>query len=171
MAALLVFSCAALFSLALVRYAAAPQWAALAKNNAALAHLKYSISAENGGASIAKRLIDKRDSLGIKFHDLRLEVGETKDLPGVLQMIIAKANAADIQFVKMQPQTETSAGPAAAYPIILEMSASYNSLGRFVSAIEAMPYVIRVDRIAITAQHNELLEIRILVTCFIQNKA
>jgi Tfp pilus assembly protein PilO len=96
--------------------------------------------------------------------------GGPKDLPGVLQTIIAKANAADIKFVKMQPQTESKTGVPINYTMVLELTASYNSYCRFIAALESLPSMVRIDRIALSDPKNNMLEIRTLVTCFIQPK-
>jgi Tfp pilus assembly protein PilO len=85
-------------------------------------------------------------------------------------MIIERANAADIKFVKMQPLADTKTGTPTNYPMVLELTASYNSYGRFIAALETQPSTVRVDRIAITAQKNTMLEIRTLITCSIQDK-
>jgi Pilus assembly protein, PilO. len=154
-----------------MRYGMMPRWEALTANRAVLERFKDSILKENGKASLIQQLTYDRDSLTIKNQNLMGEIGGTHDLSGVLQMIIAKANAADIKFVKMQPQAEIKAGTSMNYPIILECTASYYSYGRFIAALETRPSVMRVDRIAMTAQKNGLLDIRTLVTCFIQTKS
>jgi Tfp pilus assembly protein PilO len=166
----LVFSCSAMVSVLLMRYCMAPQWEALTAHKAVLASFKNSISMDNGNALLRKQLTEERESLKIKYRDLEKETGGSQDLSGVLEMIIVKANAADIKFVKMQPQAETKSGPSTVYPMILELMATYYSYGRFIAALESQPSAVRVDRVAITAQKNGLLEIRTLVTCFIQAK-
>jgi len=77
-----------------------PQWEAWTANKTVLASYRNSISGENGSATLKKRLVENKDSLKIKYDDLMRETGGSRDLSGVLQMIIAKANAADIKFVK-----------------------------------------------------------------------
>jgi Tfp pilus assembly protein PilO len=165
----LVFSCSVLLSLALVQYGAR-QWETLKANSALVTHLRNSNFTENATAALLKQLAASKDSLNEKYLDLMGTMGGPEDLSGVLHMIIAKANAADIPFVKMQPQTETKSGPAGAYPMILELTASFYSYGRFIAALEAYPSLLRIDRIAITAQKNGLLDIRTLITCSIQTK-
>ncbi|MGB7566823.1 MAG: type 4a pilus biogenesis protein PilO [Chitinivibrionales bacterium] len=170
LAPVLVFSCSALVSLLIMRYSTMPQWEALTARGAVLASFKNSVFQNNDNALLRKQLLEEKDSLKIKYHDLAREIGGSHDLSGVLQMIIAKANGADIAFVKMQPEAETRSGTTTIYPLILECSATYNAYGKFIAALETQPSVVRVDRIAITARKNELLEIRTLVTCFIQAK-
>ena len=92
----LVFSCSALVSLLIMRYSMIPQWEAWTANKTVLASYRNSISGENGSATLKKRLVENKDSLKIKYDDLMRETGGSRDLSGVLQMIIAKANAADI---------------------------------------------------------------------------
>jgi Tfp pilus assembly protein PilO len=166
----LVFSCSALFSLLAMRYWMAPQWEALTANKAVLASFRDSIVKDTGNSLLKKQLVENRDSLKIKYDDVLRETGGARDLSGVLQMIIAKANAADIKFVKMQPQAETKSGTSIVYPMVLELTATYYSYGRFIAALETLPWVVRVERMAITVQKTGLLEIRTLVTCFIQDK-
>jgi Tfp pilus assembly protein PilO len=166
----LVFSCSALVSLLIMRYSMIPQWEAWTANKTVLASYRNSISDENGSATLKKRLVENKDSLKIKYDDLMRETGGSHDLSGVLQMIIAKANAADIKFVKMQPQAETKSGTSTIYPMVLELTATYYSYGRFIAALEMQPSIVQVDRIAITAQKNGSLDIRTLITCFIQTK-
>lgn len=166
----LVFSCAALFSLVAIKYWMSPQWKILTANKALLASFENSVFKENGSVLLKNQLVEVRDSLKVKYGDLVRETGGSYDLSGILQMIIAKANAADIKFVKMQPQAETKSGTSMIYPMILELSATYHSYGKFIASLEMQPTVIRVDRIAIAAKKNGLLEIRTLITCFIQTK-
>jgi len=165
----LVFSCSVLLSLALVRYGVG-QWETLKANGVLVTHLRNSCFTENETAALLKQLTASRDSLNEKYRDLIGEMGGPGDLSGILHMIIAKANAAGISFVKMQPQTETKSGPTGTYPMILELTASFYSYGRFIAALEAYPSLLRIDRIAITAQKNGLLDIRTLITCSIQTK-
>ncbi len=163
---LLAFSCAVFLCLALVYFIALPQWGSFSRFSGRLNRLKEVLSEKNGAAALKSRFLDLQDSLKAASASLSLEFGETKDLPGILRLLIAKANAADIQFVKMQPQTETALGAAVTYPIVLELTTSYHSLGRFISSIEAMPHLVRVDRVALIAGRNNTVEARILVTCF-----
>jgi Tfp pilus assembly protein PilO len=164
--AVLIFSFAVLFSLALVRFIAQPQWGSFASNRTRLTDMKKALRGENGLKAIQTRLLTQQDSLAGAYEAISRDFGETKDLPGALRMLIEKANAADIQFVKMQPRPD-GAGDAGSYPIVLEMTASYHSLGRFISSLEAIPHVIHVDRMAITANRNPMLDIRIQLTCYL----
>ena len=164
--AALIFSVAVLCALASARFIAKSQWESFFHNASRLTEIKKVLQEKNGLDSIAKFLLLQQDSLASKFSTLK-QFEETKDLPGTLRMIIEKANAADIQFVKMQPRSEGSAGKTGAYPVMLEMNASYHSLGRFISLLEAAPHLLRIERLAVTVGKNATLDIKLQLTCFL----
>jgi Tfp pilus assembly protein PilO len=164
--AALVFSLAMLCALATTRFIAKPQWESFFRNTSRLTEIKKNLHNKNGLDSIAQFLALQQDSLASKFATLK-QFEETKDLPGALRMIIEKANAAGIQFVKMQPRSEGGAGKAGAYPVILEMNASYNSLGHFISLLEAAPQMLRIERLAVTVGNKATLDIKLQLTCFL----
>jgi type IV pilus assembly protein PilO len=160
-----VFTAVMLVSLALVRFVAAHAWEAFHEDAARLAALKAALAGSQGLDAEKKRLYLQQDSLTGRFQTLSRQFGGTKDLPGALRMLIEKANAADIRFVKMQPSSQGSPDKDGRYPIVLEMTASYHSLGRFVSSLEEVPHLVRLDRFAITANRGGMLDIRIQLTC------
>ena len=165
--AVLAFSLSLFIALGLVRAVAQPQWESVGTALSRLTTLKKGLRDPHGLEAIKRRLMAQQDSLSASFNDLSRHFGETKDLPGALRMLIEKANAADIQFVKMQPHSEGAPDKEGHYPIVLEMTASYNSLGRFISSLETVPHMVHVDRLAITAARNAMLDIRIQVTCYL----
>ena len=165
---LAVVSCAALLSLALVRYALMPQWQAYRAADAEVSHVKTLVSDKDRYGAIRARLLGKQRQLAQAYGRLApAQSGPAAgDLSGLLQLLIARARDADIRFVKMLPQQETRRQSQGEYPVILEMTTAYHSLGRFVSSLEELPRFFRVERLAITAQKNGL-DVRILVTCFL----
>ena len=164
---LLLFSCATLLSLALVRFFALAQWEALSLSEQRLERMSGALSGKNGAAALKSRLSDLQDSLTDACASLSQDFGDSKDLSGIVRLLIVKANAAGIQFVKMRPPTETAGAASATYPLVLELTTSYHSLGRFVSSMESLPHLVRVDRIALVAGRNNTVEVRILITCFL----
>jgi hypothetical protein len=165
---LAVFSCAMLLSLALARYLFVPQWQRYRVINAEVSHFKTLVSDNNRYGAIRARLLGKQQQLGLAYGRLApLQSGQAAgDLSGLLQLLIARARDADIRFVKMLPQQETRRQAQGEYPVILEMTTEYHSMGRFVSSLEELPRLFRVERLAVTAQKNGL-DVRILVTCFL----
>ena len=165
---LAVFSGAVLLSLCVARYALAPLWQGYRAVAAEVSHVKMLVSDKDRYGAIRTRLIDKQQQLSHGYA--RLAPGQAgpaaADLSGLLQLLIAKAKDADIRFVKMLPQQEARRQGRAEYPVVLEMTTAYHSLGRFVSSLEDLPRVFRVERLAVTAQKNGL-DVRVLVTCFL----
>jgi Tfp pilus assembly protein PilO len=165
--AIAIFSVAVLFSLVTVRFVAKPQWESLSRNHCRLAGFKKSSEGPGKPDSLKKVLMAQTDSLAVKCKALQ-QFDDRKDLPSVLRMLIEKANAADIAFVKMQPRSETAPDKAGPYPVVLEMTASYHSLGRFVSSLEEAPHLVHIDRIALTVGPKAMLDIKIQLTCFLK---
>jgi Tfp pilus assembly protein PilO len=165
---LLVLSLAVVVSLAVFRFVAAP----LARGAAACGLEGRSYAAM---AADTARLLDVKKLLADKKGQLDRAYAQAasrdtfSDLPGLLQLLIAKAKDADIRFVKMQPQVDERGQKESGYPVVLEMTAPYSSLGRFVSMLEKLPRYLRVERIALT-EGEKGLDIRILVTCFIRKE-
>jgi hypothetical protein len=164
---LLMFSCAVLLSLVFVRFVGIAQWRSFSYATERIARIRSVLSGKNGPETLKSRLLNLQDSLAGACASLSREYGDTKDLSGILRLLISKANAAQIQFVKMRPPSEAASGNVATYPLVLELTTSYQCLGRFVSSMESLPHLVRVDRIAITAVRNNMVEARILVTCFL----
>jgi Tfp pilus assembly protein PilO len=165
---LLALSVAVAVSLATVRFAAAP----IARKAAACFVESRSYAAMTADTArlrdVKNVLIDKRGQLERVYSQVASR-DTFSDLPGLLQLLIAKAKDADIRFVKMQPQIEDRGGKENGYPVLLEMTAPYSSLGRFVSSLEKLPRYLRIERVALTASEKGL-DIRILVACFIRKE-
>jgi Tfp pilus assembly protein PilO len=111
---------------------------------------------------------DKQTQLEKKHTELTQGLADPQDLSGLLQMIFDKAWDADIRFDKTVPQKETQGKDYMHYPVLLEMSTTYKSLGKFVSSLERMPQIVRVDRVAMSAKDNETISARMLITCFLR---
>jgi Tfp pilus assembly protein PilO len=165
---LAVFSCAVLLSLVLARYALVPQWQGYRAAAAEISHFKTLVSDKNRYGAIRARLLGKQQQLDRAYERLApMQSGPAADdRSGLLQLLIARAREADIRFVKMLPQQETRRQAQIEYPVILEMTTAYHSLGRFVSSLEDLPRLFRVERLAVTVQKSSL-DVRILVTCFL----
>ena len=126
------------------------------------------LSAQGNFARIRDELRDIHGQLSAKLAAISSGMGNPQDLSALLQMLIDRAKAADIRFVKMQPQSESTHADYIQYPVLLEMETTYHSLGQFVVALESMPHVVKIDRLAITAGASGKIDAKLLVTCFLQ---
>jgi Tfp pilus assembly protein PilO len=164
-----VLSGALLLSAAIARFALAPEVAAFRSTTVQLDYFKSLVSDTNRYQAIKDGLADKQNKLQ---HTL-VSMGSNSDelnprgLSELLQLLISRAGAADIRFVKMLPQQEVVHGDRIEFPVVLETTASYHSLGQFVSSLEELPSVLRIERLAITAQKADL-DVKILVTCYLR---
>lgn len=110
---------------------------------------------------------EKQKLLEIKHTELTQGMADPHDLSGLLQMIFDKAWAADIRFDKTMPQKEIHGRDYIHYPVSLEMTTTYNNFGMFISSLEKLPQIVRIDRTQITALPGESIAAKILVTCFL----
>jgi Tfp pilus assembly protein PilO len=164
----LVFSCAVLATLVVVRQAVLPQRTALCALSDENSRYKALVSDKNRYQAIKALLLDKKEKLEGRLRPVAPPPqGRSADLSGLLQLLILRAKDADIRFVKMQPLDEAQRRMRGEYPVVLEMTTSYQSLGRFVSSLEELPRLLTVERLAITAQKG-MIDVKILVTCYLE---
>ena len=165
---LLVLSIAVVVSLAVFRLAVAP----LARGAAACyteCRSYATMTADTARLRDVKDLLTEKHGQLVRAYAQAASRDTFPDLPGLLQLLIAKAKDADIRFVKMQPLADERGQKENGYPVVLEMNAPYASLGRFVSSLEKLPRYLRVERIALTAGEKGL-DVRVLVACFIRKE-
>lgn len=124
-------------------------------------------------AALRNRLQSTSDSLQQRYDAMTSGLGDATDLSGLLEMLIAWAKAADIRFVRVQPQEQTEMAGYTVFPVLLEFTAPYNALGRFVAGLESQPHVVRIERLAVNASDPHKVEVRLLVALFLRspNKA
>ncbi|MBD3242767.1 MAG: type 4a pilus biogenesis protein PilO [Chitinivibrionales bacterium] len=124
-------------------------------------------------AALRSRLQATSDSLQQRYDAMTSGLGDAQDLSGLLEMLIAWAKAADIRFVRVQPQEQSEMGGYTTFPVLLEFASPYNALGRFVAGLESQPHVVRIERLAVNAKDPHEIEVKLLVTLFLRslNKA
>lgn len=164
---LVVFS-AAVFTTALsLRYLIIPSYLDLQSKRQELKNYLTMISSENGYQTIKNEIMVKTRLLQNRVDTIAGTTTESRDLSSFLELLINKARASDIRFVKMQPQPETKNEDFQFFPVLLEVTTTYHALGQFLSSLEKLPHMFRVDRLAMEAISDTSIEVKILVTCFI----
>jgi Tfp pilus assembly protein PilO len=91
---------------------------------------------------------------------------DQKDLSGLLQMLFDIAWQHEIKIDKTTPQSEVAGNEVVRYPIVLEMNTSYHQLGNFISSLERIPHILRIDRLALTLEKTGNIKAHMRVTCF-----
>ena len=110
---------------------------------------------------------EKQKELEKKHTELTRGLADPHDLSGLLQMIFDKAWQVEIRFDKTVPQKEIKGKDYIHYPVLLEMTTTYNQLGKFISSLENIPQIVRVNRVAVMAKDDEKILSRVLITCFL----
>lgn len=125
------------------------------------------ISSKNGYSKIKQEIEKKNKILSGRLDALSAAASGSEDLSFYLETLIGKAKVSDIQFVKMQPQNETRTSDFILCPVVINLTTNYHALGQFVSSIEKLPHMFKVERLAMESTTIGKLETRILVTCYI----
>ncbi|MBD3419386.1 MAG: type 4a pilus biogenesis protein PilO [Chitinivibrionales bacterium] len=167
----LVVSAAVLVALfAAYRYGI-PQLHEYLENRQKLVSYKEFISQKDNEASIRESLKAQNDRLTAKLEDISYGLANAEETPDLLQMLITKARNADISFTRIEPEAKTHGTDFIHYPVILEMSTRFHSLGKFIASLEEMPQVVRVDRLSIGAEAANKINVLLNITCFFQLEA
>lgn len=165
------FCLSLLITASLLTYVIVPKWQESQKVFTQLSKYRGLISSENGFAQIKSEIESKNKLLTEKLDTISNALSNTQDLAGYLELLIAKGKTHDIRFVKMQPQTEIKNQDYTFFPILLEMSTTYNSLGHFISSLEKLPYYFKVERLAIESGASGRIDVKLLVTSIIPTRA
>ncbi len=164
---LTVLSAAVFFTALTLRYLVTPNILELKTGRLELKNYLAMISSENGYQTIKNEILEKTQQLQNRVDTIAGATTESRDLSAFLELLINKARASDIRFVKMQPQAETRNEDFQFFPVLLEVTTTYHALGQFLSSLEKLPHMFRVDRLALEAINESSIEVKILVTCLI----
>lgn len=160
--------CIAVFLTALtLRHLIIPTYLELKAGRLELKDYLNMISSENGYQTIKNEIMEKTRLLQNRVDTIAGTSNESRDLSSFLELLISKARASDIRFVKMQPQAETRNEDFQFFPVLLEVTTTYHALGQFLSSLEKLPHMFRVDRLALEALSESSIDGKILITCFI----
>ena len=150
-----------------IRYLIVPQIVLYKDNTRTLNNFQKLISSENGYSKIKEEIIAKNSQLHDRLSKVSNTGTDSRDLSAILELLIKKAKASDIRFVKMQPQEESKTQDYRLFPVVLDLKTTYHALGQFIASLESLPYMFKVDRLAMDAAGESAVEVKILVTCLI----
>jgi Tfp pilus assembly protein PilO len=145
-----------------------PLYTNLEATNREVNQYRNLISSENGYLKIQSNI-----QMMIKQLEKELSLfsgsstSNPNDLSAFLELLIDKARASEIRFIKMQPMPESESIDYSQSPVLLELSTSYHALGQFLSSLEKLPHMFRIDRISLEVNKTNALDVKILVTCLI----
>ena len=158
-----------LASLAL-RYAVAPGVQRLAAARRTVADMTRRVEKESGNQGLQAEIEAKQQRLNDKLASLRSGLADPSDISSLLQVVFNKAWEAGVRIEKAEPQEQSQQKLHVAYPLLIEITGTYNSVGKFVSLVESSPQFLRIERLALTSKPGGVLQARALVACFLAPK-
>ena len=168
---LFIGSSALFLVLTLFRYVIIPQYYQFTLLQKEHTRYRERISSESDYALIKEGITNK---IGILENKLRTS-GATTSMPhdagSFLEELISVARKADIRFVKMQPQEESRTEEYTFYPVLLDLTTTYHALGQFLSSLEKLPHLYRVNRVAINTARNGKCSVKLLITSLIPHNS
>ena len=162
-----IVTTALLVVLSLFRYSILPLYQNAVIQNKELRRYRALISSESGYALIKKEIGEKIELLKGKLQPLPEHKNITSDPSTFLETLITVARETDIRFVRLQPQTESQTEDYKLYPVLLDFTTSFHTLGQFISSIEKLPHMYRVNRLGITTAKGGKCVVKLLITCLI----
>ena len=144
-----------------------PYFSQLQTSRAELQHYESIISSESGYQTLKDEIADKIDTLKVRLTPHPDQTRVSNDPGSYLEMLITVARKAEIRFARMQPQEESQTADFINYPVLLALTSTYHELGQFIAAIEKLPHMFTVDRLAIEATGVGRCNVKLLVTCHI----
>lgn len=164
---LFIASSALFLVLTLFRYVIIPQYYQFTMLQKEHTRYRERISSESDYALIKEEITDKIAILENKLHSSGTTSSMPHDAGSFLEELISVARKADIRFVKMQPQEESRSEEYTYYPVLLDLTTTYHALGQFLSSLEMLPHLYRVDRLAINTVPTGKCSVKLLITSLI----
>lgn len=159
------FSAAACLFAVLIRFGAMPHMQKYAALRNEISRTAAMVEGERGRETLKDLIREKKRTLEAGTAAAAKQYGAAADLPGLLQLIFDRALQTGVGIDRAQPQ-ESEGNGKGGYSIVLEAQGTYQNLAGFVSALEAMPHLVRIDRMSIDRGHRGVLEMKLLLTCF-----
>ncbi len=153
-----------------VRYIALPQYDSLMEKNRKISHYDFYLSSADGFDKIRQEISSKNALLLKKLDSIPSET-PSSSVSGILEELIGRAADQGIVLGKIQPLNESRSGSRLNVPVLLEMKTDYNSLGKFTAALEALPQILQITKIALEVDTHGLVDVKMLVTCFVAGEA
>lgn len=146
-----------------------PAWRDMTDSQSNMQTVKELVAGGGETPGIHSRVLEKKAALETRLDSLTSGLTDPTDLSGLLQTIFDKGWEAGVKFDKTQPGEEYQGDLYRFFPIQLELRTNYHSLGKFVSSLERIPQVMRIDRLGIVAaEKGGGIEAALQVTCFIR---
>lgn len=164
---LTILSISLLISTILIKSVVLPIWVKNIGINKQIKEYSILVDDSKNNTILKKEILKKQKLLEEKHTNLSSGMADASDLSALLQLIFDKAWKNNIRFDKTTPQEMVTTKTSINYPVLLELTTEYNKLGTFISSLEAMPQIMRVERVAVTAKGSNKVSAIMMVTCFL----
>lgn len=166
-----LFSLSLLISVFITRNVTLPLLIGNINTSAKIKEYSLLVDDSKNNTILKTEILKKQELLEKKHTLLSSGMADASDLSALLQLIFDKAWKNDIRFDKTTPQLMITTKTSIHYPVVLELTTSYKKLGGFISSLEALPQIMRVERVAITAKGREKVSAILMVTCFLSKES
>jgi Tfp pilus assembly protein PilO len=159
---------ALLITSVIVCYCLIPQINLLKRNLHQYSAINNLISSESGFTKIVDKIKKKNETIQNKLYKISgVQAENSHELSAFLETLINCANASNIQFVKIDPLPESQDKDFTLSPIVLDFTSTYNSLGKFVSSVEKIPQMYKINRLFVEAKSESKIAVKMMITCYI----
>lgn len=152
-------------SLAGMRYLLLPRLTTIVALRQEVARYSTLITGSTQYDELKNEIRQKQKLLEQKHTLITQGLADPRDLSSLLQLIFDKAWESRIKLDKTTPQEEVRTKESLQYPLVLELTNSYTNFGTFISALEKIPQIVRIERVAVTALDAGQIQAKLLVTC------
>ncbi|MFQ6093156.1 MAG: type 4a pilus biogenesis protein PilO [bacterium] len=94
------------------------------------------------------------ESLQQEWRKLQTMVPETEEVTDLIQQVSVAERKAGVYIISIEPQVPRAKELYTENPYRLRLEGSYHSFARFLSALSAMPRIINVSEIVLSANPN-----------------
>jgi Tfp pilus assembly protein PilO len=152
-----------------MRYVTLPRWHAIVQYAYMSETYAALVSPSKGSGGLDSLLRKKRTRLKEKKSRLTEGMHDPDDVSGLLTIIFERAGRAGVRIEKTVPGRPVHIDAYVHYPIVMNIEANYTALGRFVSALETLPHLFRVTRIALEADKSGRVTARLRLLCMLKS--
>ena len=164
-----VFCAAGFVFCASVVFIAVPQRLAYKERIARVRYYDTFISSTEGFDKMRLELELKNEALRSKLNSASINI-PSHSISGILEELITRGRESGVVLAKIQPQAETRSENTVSIPVLIETTAAYYNLSRFITSLETLPHILQISRLAIETNQSGELNVRLLVTCLISAK-
>lgn len=147
---LVVVACAAVVG-AMFHFMVTPQFAALEQSGRKEITLRATFDSEQSKAANRGAYVEQLEEMKKTFNVMLRQLPNRTDIESLLVDLSQTSVASGLEVQFFKPETEVPREFYAEYPIKISVTGQYHQFGQFVSGLAALPRIVTLDDIDITA--------------------